>query len=486
MYGSDLPKRLPGVLCRPTDSDEPFSIAWAERIINASDWPLLPNLVPIMALDERSFVCVVASSLDDDIALPGEGAVVRWHLDVTKDEHQAAILDTNCLLYIESVAEELEAREEGLSRVLEEMGPAYELQYLEVERRPRDFVFRPVRIACQNVAVALGAFAHDSSFDGLSVVAWQTCEVPHVAAHEASRALTALMLCDAFQSGGTMEIRFDQRTRLRADGTTPKSGQHVQVDKTYHGHPERQVPASLRRFGRTVGVPLGQTHNARITPEESRRLFKAITPMPTALAMRVDKAVAEGVATPERLCFTLLSQIWREVELDFMLAVSPRTGSIISGGAPHDRRAERQTESEVTRAALMLGMYFRRLDSSDGAGATKSEARVLEDNRVGVSWEVLPDIGGVRFSGLRSEPLPWQDIHGSSSHVLNDQDTLIVLPRLAVDSETSDLAAALAARASAAVVVPSDARTTSERLPSERCFLLRCPAPPVGLDTAAG
>ena len=92
--------------------------------------------------------------------------------------------------------------------------------------------------------VALAAFAQDSAFDGLSVVAWQTCEVPHVATHEANRALAALTLCDAFKSGGTMEIRFDRPARL-----TSTAGRIV-----FHGHPENAVPASLRRYGRTVGV----------------------------------------------------------------------------------------------------------------------------------------------------------------------------------------------------------------------------------------
>ena len=448
VYGSVLPDRLDGVLCLPTAAARAGGgtpdFGWAESVIDASEWPLLPNLVPIAVLDEKSFACVVASGLDEDIPLPGEGAVVRWHLEVKKTEHQAAVLDTDCYAYVESLAEELEARNEGLRRILDEIGPAYELEYLEAGKRPRDFVLRPVRIACQNVVVALGAFAHDSSFDGLAVVAWQTCEVPHVAAHEANRALTALMLCDAFQSGGTMEIRFDAPVHIRATGMTPKSGQSVSVDHRYLGHPEEAVPASLRRFGRTVGVELGadaadpDSLVARICPVQSRQLFLAITPMPDDLAGRVAQAVEDGVATPERLCFTLLSQVWREIELDFMLAVSPRTGSIISGGAPFTSRAERQAESEIARAALMIGMFYRRLDSKDGAGAADAEARVLEDNRVGITWRVDPTIGAVHFFGLAPEPLPWHDLLLREGQPVLGDSTLTVFPRLMVDGETRE------------------------------------------------
>src|SRR5579871_4285952 len=73
-------------------------VRWAEALINDSEWPLLSNLVPLMPVDERSFACVVLSDADADGGpLPGEGAVVRWHLDVRDERYQAALLDTDCL-----------------------------------------------------------------------------------------------------------------------------------------------------------------------------------------------------------------------------------------------------------------------------------------------------------------------------------------------------------------------------------------------------
>lgn len=485
IYESDLPNSLSGVLLEPTAEPDALrpTMAWAATIIDGSDWPLLPNLVPIAIVDGQSFACVVASSLDDETALPGEGAVVRWHLGIGKDEHQAALIDIDCLAYAESLSEELSARDEGLHRVIEEIGPAYELLYLEVDRRPRDFVLRPVRIACQNVVVALGAFAHDSSFDGLSVVAWQTCEVPHVATHEANRALAALTLCDAFQSGGTMEIRFDRATRLLAEGTTKKSVKDVRVDKRYRGHPEGRVPASLRRFARTVGVDLDLSSDpGGISPQQARELFRAITPMPPQLAGRVDDAIEAGVTTPERLCFTLLSQVWREIEMDFLLAVSPRVGSIISGGAAYACRGARQAESEVTRAALMIGMYYRRLDTKDGAGATDTAARVLEDNRVGVRWEVLPESGAVRFFGLAPDPLPWVDGGAVESGVLRQPGTVTVFPRLGLDSEAVEAIRELSRTESVGIAVPHDAAIRGCDVADIGAVLLRCPDRTAELD----
>ena len=249
-----LGELVSGLSARPGGRD----IAWAESVINDSDWPLLPNLVPLMPVDERSFACVVVSDLDGP-ALPGEGAVVRWHLDVKDERYQAALLDTDCVSYVESVGAELRARDEGLTRVLDEIGPAYQKDFLDHDKRPRDFVIRPVRIACQNVIVALAGFSQDSAFDGLSVVAWQTCEVPHVATHEGEPG------ADRADAVRRVQERRDDGGPLRP--SCPGSGRRPRQE--YDGHPEHRVPASLRRFGRTVGVDLGwrtARQSARLRP----------------------------------------------------------------------------------------------------------------------------------------------------------------------------------------------------------------------------
>jgi hypothetical protein len=472
---TDLPSEVAGLVYRADlPADQKGSIEWAYRTADKSDWPLPNNLIPLMPVDRRSLACVLATPKRAEGPALREGAVYRWHMDVRKREHQGRLLDTSVESYVESIVEEYRARKLGLDRMLDEIGPAYKLEYLEAERRPRDFVLRPVRLACQNVLVGLAAFAHDSSIDGMSVAAWQTCEAPHVGTHEANRALTALMLCDAFQSGGTMEIRFDRPVRLKTSGVSHKSLVEVDIDVTYPGHPEGRVPASLRRYGRTVGIDLGADDTAAITPGEARELFIAVTQMPKELATRVHKAVDTGIATPERLCFTLLAQVWREIELDFMLAVSDRTGSIISGGANWRHRVARQAESEVARAALMIGMLYRRLDSLDNAGST-TDARVAEDNRVGVRWVVLPEVGAIEFSGLRPEPLPWLDTPGHERATRSTDDSLTVLARLAVSREAVDTAQRIRGERPVAIVIPWDGAGDAGTLAAQGIDLLRCP-----------
>lgn len=456
---------LDGLLYRPgLDPSTPPSIEWARNTAATSPWPMPQNLVPLLPLDDQSFACVVAAPLGRS-DLSGAGMVVRWHLGVSGAEHQATVVDTDAGDYVRSVAEELRARPQGLARMLDEIGPAYELDFLEKAKRPRDFVIRPVRIACQNVIVGLAAFAHDSGIDGMSVVAWQTCEVPHVATHEGNRGLAALMLCDAYRSGGTMEIRFDRPARLSAEGVT-QAGKPVRVNKRYRGHPEMSVPASLRRYGRSVGVELGADDPAGISPTEARNLFQAVTPMPFDLKHRVEEAVSAGMVTPESLCFSLLAPVWRDIELDFILATSGRVASILSGGAEWTDRSARQAETEVCRAAVMLGMLFRRLNATDTAAADGS-ARLVEDVKVGVEWTILPRLGAVRFTQLQADcEVPW------TRRRLVVNDALTVFARAFVSEEVIAQALSETEAGLTALVVPNGAVTPSVPDP---IVLMRCP-----------
>lgn len=427
---------------------------------------LLPSgLLPLAIVDDASLAVV---ALRDLPGIAAEGHVLRLFTSEVADEFQLALLDVDPMLYVSSLAEELKARPIGLNRILDEIGPAYLDSHISHEKRPRDYVVRPIRIACQNVILGLAAIAQDSSFDGLTVPAWQTCEVPHVATHEGNRALAALMLCDAFQNGGTLEIRFDRRTQLRLDGKS----------KTYQGHPEGKVPASLRRYGRTVGVLLGSEIPGAITPSEARALFQAITPMPMSLRSRAERMSTNYGLSPERVCFALLSGVWSAIELDFLLATSARAVSILDGGAPWSDRVARQAESEVCRAAAMIGMFHKRVDALDPAGpADEGAARVVEDRKRGVTWTIDEDAGVVTLQGLdEASPIPWSKAHPGAA-------TLHVVARSAVSPATFELLQQLVERTEepVALLVPRDA---PEPGCPEGVFVLRCPDRLADVDKA--
>ncbi|MFI1650962.1 hypothetical protein ACH4XT_29030 [Streptomyces avidinii] len=439
------------VLYRPDlAADDPMSLAAAMKVLATSAQPTPHNILPLAPVDDRSFAVVVCQKPGHE-PVPGVGAVLRWHLDRVPDGHQGALLDITAEHYLNSLTEELAARGEGLKRITIE-AKSYRERHVEHGTRPKSYELRPVQLACQNVVVGLAAFRHDSTFDGLSVPMWQTCEAPHLAAHEGARALAVFMLCDAFASGGTMEIRF-------------------------RGHPEKAVPAALRRFARTRGISLGTQEKAVITPEEARALFRAVTPMPAELACRAADFIDRGVLAPERLSYVLLAGVWQLIEVDFLLATSGRAASVLAGGAePEDRRA-RAAETEVCRSALMAGTLLRRLDAVDAAGRT-GQTRVFEDSRRGVTWSVLGEYGAVEYRGVHG-PLPW--LPPGRSVPPAEQD-LIAVPRAHPTTDDVQLAHRIGQRTGkqVVIVVPAD------RVDFVDCSMpvLRCPDTVHELDTA--
>lgn len=452
-FASDSATSLDGLLYRPDlPADDPSSLASAVQMIEDGAHEPFLQLLPLIPIDDLSVACVICPPADQADA-EGYGWIVRWHLDDIPLKHQAAIIDNDAVTYLESVAKELAHRQRGRDRVFK-VAKSYKAEILDKGRRPEATRERPVQLACQNVIIALAVIAHDRMFDGLRVPAYVTCEVPHVAAGEADRALVALLLCDTFQAGGTMEMRFDR-------------------------HAEKDVPASLKRFARSRGFEIGKERAKSIGPREARKLFLSITPMPDDLERRVYSAMDRGIVTPERLCFTLLQGIFDEIALDYLLATSSRILSILAGGAGPMDRSVRQVESESTRAALMASMLFNRLDTEDTA-LPRGGIRVFEDGRKGVTWCVDPENGAVIMRGLAEGAAPWPDPSGAVN--VGDDGQLVIVPRGLPTPEDVATVARVAEMygAPTALVLPRDVRPAA----AAGTATLRCPDRLAELDLA--
>lgn len=425
-YASDDALAIQEIIYWPDGpSDRRNTVSWARSMLQDAAVPPPEHYVPVMPVDDLSIACV------EFVEGPVRNLPVRrWHLGTIDPLFQDALLDVDLVTYLRSVVEELEGRPRGL-KAIDKIARRYNAHYVKTGLRPRGNVLRPVQLACQNVIIGLAAVRHDPTFDGLRVPVYLTCEAPHIATHEADRAMAALILCDAFQNGGTMEIRFGDRAG------------------------DMRIPAALSRFARTIGVRLGGEDATCITPKEARELFLAVTPMPDDLRLRSDDLIDRGIISPERCCYILMSGIWTAIELDYVFATSSRLGSIVRGGAPVERRAARQAELETCRAAAMVGMLHRLLTNSDAAGS--AGVRVFEDQSARVSWSIHEEHGAIVFAANHAFTLPWRSAHAGSPEV--EADSLICIPRGLPTRDDHALALRLQAdfpKTTVAMLVPAD------------------------------
>jgi hypothetical protein len=430
--------------------EDPMGLVFAVQALRDAIDPPPGNLLPLAVVCESSFACLVCDrAIDDPTLIHGQGhEVLRWHLGRIGAPFQGEILDLDPLSYLDSLAVEMAGRTPARQAV-EKAAAAYYESHVAAEARPAKDVLRPVQLACQNVIIGLATLRHDAIFDGLRVEAYVTCEVPHLATGEADRAMAGLLLCDAFQSGGTMEIRFGRQDQR---GDAP-------------------LPASLRRYARARGLQIGAADQYSISPSEARALFLLVTPMSEELHFHAHSALDSGRISPERLCHAVMAGVWRDIELSYLLATTGRAASILEGGAAPLDRVARSLEAESSRAALMIGTLLARLEQD-----SNSAPQVIEDDRVPVAWSVEPELGAVLFVLPPGVALPWrQDVR----HMRD----IIVLPRpMPSPSDIEALAQTQADNPEAGVflLVPQDAETAG----LGDAAVLRCPQSLELLDQA--
>lgn len=408
---------------------DPRGRTFAAEALGSAIIPAPKNLLPLAQVCEGSFACVVCDRDNNDPAFDEATAheVVRWHLGRIAEDAQGEILDVDPINYLESLASEMRSRQPA-RRAVEKAANLYYQRYVLENTRPRAVELRPVQLACQNVIVGLAAMRHDPVFDGLRVESYATCEVAHLATGEADRAMAALLLCDAFQSGGTMEVRFGRQD----GGGKPKDS--ARADRSL----ELPVPPALRRYARARGLTLGRADRNGISPTEARDLFLLVTPMSEELRFYGFGAIDAGRISPERLCYALMAGIWSDIELTYLLATSGRATTILEGGSdPYDRVA-RSCEAESCRAALLLGLLVSRLEQS-GGGPGVSAVKLVEDERSAIPWAIHADLGAVTFALPPGWALPWKK--GAES--VGATGAIFVLPRAMPDHADVELATRL-------------------------------------------
>lgn len=441
-------------------ADDPRGTLFAAEVLRSAIVPPPANILPLAQVCDLSLACVVC---DRDIDDPTFGSaiayeVVRWHLGRIAEDAQGEILDVDPLTYLDSLASELRSRDPA-RRAVDIAAKDYYQAYVLEEARPRSDVLRPVQLACQNVIVGLATLRHDPIFDGLRVESYATCEVAHLATGEADRAMAALLLCDAFQSGGTMEIRFGRSP----DGVKPKDPSRP--DRS----PELPVPPALRRYARARGLALGQANRHSISPAEARDLFLLVTPMSDELRLQALTAFDSGRISPERLCYALMAGVWRDVEVAYLLATSRRATTILEGGSDPSDRIARSCEAESCRTALMLGLLLARIEQS-GGGPGSASVNLVEDDRNSTSWAIRPDLGAVTMAFAPGNAIPWRD----DADLSGSAGALVVLARAVPDHTDVELAIRLRVEEPEALIcllVPEDADVTGlSDIP-----ILRCP-----------
>lgn len=324
-------------------SSEP-SVIWALLCLRVFGTGAPAALIPIQRMPGRTFRCILAEDDADD------GPVVDWHLGFPPSEQSLTPVSPGFAAYFAELATGLtqsvqQQRQEspewfqaGLDRMIWHIKhPEFQWHHQEGGKLPRNNVWRPYRFCVQDVVLGLTVLQHNRNTNHLEVDVFLTAAIPEYEADSGARALTLLILSEAYKAGSTMHITFTE---------------HVEGGR---------VPGELADLAATVGVTLEHVADGFLLPLEARSLYAALTGFSPEVQTVLEHLERTGELSTALVCYAIHHGVWDRSEVEAILLACPRPGSLLGGRAVAEQRHLYLNDVTSGRAAAVFGSLNRHL-----------------------------------------------------------------------------------------------------------------------------
>ena len=387
--GSALVNGLP-ILGFPLSPD--LSSVWgATELVRVARPDLPQSLIAIRLLDTRALCLDLYQETQDDAPL------VEVNLD-KQDIPPVRVHDS-----FEKYLKEGDRTQKRIERMLQQLekrrteSPEQAgYDHTEKGKLPRPHRWRTLRSCVHDQVVGLTAVRYKPELNGLLIDAFMATDHPNYEEGHGVRALTMLILSDAYRSGGSMRLTF-----------TP----NVNGGK---------VPVELMDLATQYGISLERAAQGEVSHKEATNLFAALIGLPSEVQELVRNLQEAGALTLEGLSYVIASGIWTIEEAIWILTNAPRPEGILLGADFPESRLLYLESLSYGQAALAM---------------TRLQQRILVGLREEVSPEQQEDIYCLiepkgNFFILRSNRefhLPW--LIDDSKVVVQPTQSLVVLPR---------------------------------------------------------
>jgi hypothetical protein len=226
----------------------------------------------------------------------------------------------------------------GLQRLDYHMGKlSYRYDHKGGGQLPRSHLWRPYRFCVQDVILGITVLRHDRKYNRLEVDVFLTARIPEYEADSGCKALTLILLSDAYKSGGSMEIKFTN---------------HVEGGK---------VPKELCLLAETLNVQLNYITEGGITPKEAKELYLALSGLQDNVRKRIMELEEKGYLWAASVCYAMHHGVWTAPEIETILFSSRFPHTILTGGFPVEAWHLFHYDLLYGRNALMGGYLDRKL-----------------------------------------------------------------------------------------------------------------------------
>ena len=213
----------------------------------------------------------------------------------------------------------------------------FDENFTKKNKLPKSRDIRPIRFAVRDCVIGLLALKHQYKENVIEVGVFLTKDPDWIEGFSGTKVATLFILCDAYQCGSTMGIRFINKVE---DGT---------------------IPINIIALADSLGIELKYITEGFITPKESRMLFLALTGFSEAATRRIMELSLSNLIAPERICYLVHHAIWTLEEMESILLGCDHPELILNGKAEIQDYLLYADVLYRTRMTIMGGFLDRKM-----------------------------------------------------------------------------------------------------------------------------
>lgn len=224
-----------------------------------------------------------------------------------------------------------------LEKRRQESGDQSKFNHKDGGKFPRSHRWRTLRSCVHDQVVGLTAIRYNRELNGLLIDVFIATDHPSYEAGNGVRALTMLILSDAYRNGGSMRLTFTSNVN------------------------NGKVPDELVNLATQLGISLEYVAERMVPHEEASNIFASLIGLPSEVKELVHDLEAEGDITIEGISYVIAVGIWTLEEATWILKNSPRPMGIIFGNDLPESRLRYLESVSYGRAALILSRIQERI-----------------------------------------------------------------------------------------------------------------------------
>lgn len=260
---------------------------------------------------------------------------------------------------------------------VKEFDENYYIHTKEDRNLPRNHIYRPYRFCIQDIVFGFVVICHERQTGRELVDVFLTATIPEYEPDTGVKALSLMILSDAFRCGGIMEIQF-----------TPK----VEGGR---------IPLELVQLAEKNGITFSKKEQGLIISKEAKQLYSILTGFSPEIANRIKNLDELGIISSPSIAYAINRGIWDRCEIEVMLQTHSNPGKFLNSIFYPEHRIPYWSDFLIGRNILMAGSFERQLKTRFHS-IGQNEIHLEDDDRL-IVRTIHSDSFSITYSTLEED-----------------------------------------------------------------------------------